>query len=159
MDSNTINAELPLISASSPVATDAAQSNAHSPSVVVAQSGAIDWIGLALSLREPEIEILRLVYLPQPKTWLFLDVYNRLERLHYSERTARRKIAFLAAKNLVSRQYSGIGLVIPIEQHGITIQRMLAFLDKRRQPPEFGQGITGELLRLLEEDKRREECR
>ena len=116
----------------------------------------IDWIELALTLREPEIEILRLVYLPKPRTWLFPDVYHHFERLCYSERTARRKIAFLAGKKLIVREYSGVGFVVPVEQHASGVQHMLAFLERRRQLPEFGQGITGELLRFLAEEQSKE---
>jgi hypothetical protein len=125
------------------------------PAAVLADK--IDWIELALTLREPEIEILRLVYLPKPRTWLFPDVYHHFERLCYSERTARRKIAFLAGKKLLVRQYSGIGFVVPIEPRASEVQQMLAFLERRRQLPEFGQGITGELLRFLAEEQSKEE--
>jgi hypothetical protein len=113
-------------------------------------AGAIDWIDLALSLREPEIEVLRLVYLPEPKTVVFLDVYARLERLGYSQRTARRKIAFLAGQGLIGRLYSGVGFVAPLAGVEVErVQRLLAFLSRRRDHPTANSGITEELAGLL----------
>ena len=113
-------------------------------------AGAIDWIDLALSLRETEIEVLRLVYLPEPKTVVFFDVYARLERLGYSQRTARRKIAFLAGQGLIGRLYSGVGFVVPLASvEAERVQRLLAFLARRRDHPTANSGITQELAGLL----------
>jgi hypothetical protein len=111
-----------------------------------------DWVRLALTLREPEIEILRMVYLPEPGIRSFPEVYTRLERLHYSTRTARRRIALLAAGKLLFREYSGVGFVIPVKESSAKVQRMLVFLEKRRRFPETGSGITDEFLDLWTED-------
>ena len=120
-----------------------------------AQDGTVsepDWVRLALTLREPEIEILRMVYLPDPGIRSFPEIYTRLERLRYSTRTARRRIALLAAGKLIFREYSGVGFVIPVKENSAKVQRMLVFLEKRRRFPETGSGITDEFLGLLTED-------
>lgn len=108
----------------------------------------IDWIQLALSLREPEIEILRLVYLPDAVTRPFLEVYTRLERLGYSQRTARRKIAFLARQNLIVRVYSVLGFIGPAPGQAEGVKRLLEFLERRRQYPNPRAGISEALLEL-----------
>ena len=105
-----------------------------------------DWVRLALTLREPEIEILRMIYLPTPEIRVFPEVYARLERLRYSSRTARRRIALLATHKLLLREYSGVGFVIPVKEAAAKVQRMLIFLDKRRKFPDIGSGITDDFL-------------
>ena len=120
-----------------------------------AQDGPVsepDWVRLALTLREPEIEILRMVYLPDPGIRSFPEIYMRLERLHYSKRTARRRIALLAGDNLLFREYSGVGFVIPVKGSTAKVQRMLVFLEKRRRSPETGSGITEDFLDLFTKD-------
>ena len=120
-----------------------------------AQDGTVsepDWVRLALTLREPEIEILRMVYLPEPGIRSFPEIYMRLERLHYSTRTARRRIALLAGNNLLFREYSGVGFVIPVKGSSDKVHRMLVFLEKRRRSPETGSGITEDFLDLFTRD-------
>jgi len=111
-----------------------------------------DWIKLAMSLREPEVEILKFVYQPEPTLRTFRDAYIRLERLGYSNRTARRKIAFLAGQGLVVRVYSVLGFAGPAKEQAEKVLRLLDFIERRRQYPNVGQGVTEELRRLLDQD-------
>ena len=110
-----------------------------------------DWIKLAMTLREPEVEILKLVYQPEPTLRTFQDVYIRLERLGYSNRTARRKIASLAGQGLVIRVYSVLGFVGPAKERTEKVLRLLYFIERRRQSPNAGQGVTKELRCLLDQ--------
>jgi len=109
-----------------------------------------DWIRLAMTMKEPEIEILRAVYLPEPRTLTYQEVYARLERLGYSERSTRRKIAQLAKRHLVVRIHSVLGFVGSAPEHASQVCRLLEFLEKRRRFPTSGTGITQALLGLLQ---------
>ena len=146
-----------ILATTEPASSPAHAMEAPAPSQTLQPTSAapkIDWIKLAMTLREPEVEILKLVYQPEPTLRTFQDVYIRLERLGYSNRTARRKIASLAGQGLVVRVYSVLGFVGPAKEHAEKIPRLLAFVERRRQYPNVGQGVTEELRCLLDQATR-----
>ena len=147
-------AEPAILATTEPVGTPIPAMEALAPSQPLQPTLAApktDWIKLAMTLHEPEVEILKLVYQPEPTLRTFQDVYIRLERLGYSTRTARRKIASLAGQGLVIRVYSVLGFVGPAKEHAEKVPRLLAFVERRRQYPNAGQGVTEELRRLLDQ--------
>lgn len=102
-----------------------------------------------LELRENQVLVLRLVYLP-PKTVTFREVYFALARIGQSKRTARRVIAQLRGLGLIEVVHSVIGIAYPIAHLAANVQRLLNLWQKRRDGSLFPSSVRSfaEVVRL-----------
>jgi len=93
----------------------------------------VDWEELVFRLRDHEVAILSMIYLPKPHPVTYKQIYLRLRRLNYSQKTAKRKIRKLAGLGLFSTIRTVIGIINPVLDEAMVrnIQRLIELYNRR----------------------------
>lgn len=119
---------------------------------VSADAQLIDWEDLVFKLRDHEIAILAMVYLPEAHPVIYRHVYARLQRMNYSMKTARRKIQKLSQMGLIVTIRTVIGIINPVlDETMVKNIRVLVELHNRRTSDAYlpRDPKYDELLKLL----------